>query len=79
MVEHAVTQILRFREISDLRKAPATGELIDWVRILLHWEVAAGKLGGDKRLVDLPYWQALFKHERDLGRVRELHGEKSKQ
>jgi MoxR-like ATPase len=79
MVEHAVTQILRFREINDLRKAPATGELIDWVRILLHWKVAAGKLAEDKRLIDLPYWQALFKHERDLSRVREFLGEKSKQ
>jgi MoxR-like ATPase len=79
MVENAVTQILRFREISELRKAPATGELIDWVRILLHWEVAATKLAEDKRLIDLPYWQALFKHERDLSRVRELSKEKSKQ
>jgi MoxR-like ATPase len=77
LIKHAIKQLLKFRNISELRKAPATSELIEWVRILHRWKVVAARLAADKRLVDLPYWQALFKHERDVNRVRETAQEQS--
>ncbi len=69
LVKSAIDNLSKFRQIEDLRKHPATGELIDWVRILHHWNVALEQMGEDKALTELPHWQALFKHERDLQRV----------
>jgi MoxR-like ATPase len=74
LIKHAIKQLLKFRKISDLRKPPATSELIDWVRILHRWGVTAEQLV-DKRLPELPHWQAIFKHERDLRRVHEANRE----
>jgi MoxR-like ATPase len=70
LIKHAIARLSDFRAISDLRKLPATSELIDWVRILYHWNVVPADLAKDKQLTDLPHWQALFKHERDLQRVK---------
>lgn len=69
LIKHAIARLSDFRKISDLRKLPATSELIDWVRILYHWGVVPADLAKDKQLTALPHWQALFKHERDLQRV----------
>jgi MoxR-like ATPase len=72
LIERAIAQLLKFRTLGELRKAPATSELIDWVRILHRWKIVAAHLAADKRLSELPHWQALFKHERDVNRVKEL-------
>jgi MoxR-like ATPase len=69
LVERAIDRLGDFRKIEDLRKQPATSELIDWVRVLYHWGVGPEELIADKRLTDLPHWQALFKHQQDLQRV----------
>lgn len=66
LARRAVKRLGEFRELEDLRKKPATSELIDWVRILTHWKVDPDELDEGKPLSQLPYWRALFKHERDL-------------
>ncbi|HEX4947864.1 MAG TPA: MoxR family ATPase [Blastocatellia bacterium] len=78
LIEHAIAQLQKFRAIGELRKAPATSELIDWVRILHRWNVVVEQLAADKRLSDLPHWQVLFKHERDVNRVHEFTQEQTK-
>ncbi len=59
----------RFRALSELRKLPATSELIDWVRILMAWDIAAESLQPDMPLADAPFWQVLFKYREDQRRV----------
>ena len=65
LVERAVDRLREIRELGEYRKAPATSELIDWVRVLYHWGVAVEELDGARELVDLPYWEVLFKHFQD--------------
>ncbi len=66
LVERAVERLKEIRTIEGFRKQPATSELIDWVRILYHWEIDVKALDKNKKLTDLPHWQVLFKHEQDL-------------
>ena len=74
LIDHAIARIDKFRTIDDLRKEPGTSELIDWIRILHYWKIEPAEITADKQLKQLPFWQALFKHERDLQRV-EREGE----
>lgn len=78
LIERAIEKLLKFRDIGELRKMPATSELIDWVRILHRWKVTANQLATNKQLSALPHWQALFKHERDVNRVKEFDQEQAK-
>jgi hypothetical protein len=48
------------------RKTPATSELIDWVGILLRRSIDAAQLDEKLKLVELPEWPMLFKHQQDL-------------
>ncbi|KAB8321215.1 MoxR family ATPase [Tolypothrix campylonemoides VB511288] len=66
LVELAVERLKEIRTIEGFRKQPATSELIDWVRILYHWDIDVKALDKNKKLTDLPHWQVLFKHEQDL-------------
>lgn len=66
LVSLAVDRLKKIREIEDLRKAPATSELIDWVRILHYWNVDLAALQNEKGLTELPYWEVLFKNQQDL-------------
>lgn len=78
LIQHAIEKLLKFRDIGELRKMPATSELIDWVRILHRWKVTADQLATNEQLSKLPHWQALFKHERDVSRVKEFDQEQAK-
>jgi MoxR-like ATPase len=78
LLDLAIDRLNDFRKIEDLRKEPATSELIDWVRILHYWGVKPDELSAGKRLTDLPHWQALFKHQQDLKVVSRYDEEKSK-
>lgn len=69
LVELAVERLKEIRIIEGFRKQPATSELIDWVRILYHWDIDIKALNRNKKLSDLPHWQVLFKHEQDLKQV----------
>jgi MoxR-like ATPase len=69
LVERAIDRLNDFRQLEDLRKQPATSELIDWVRVLYHWGVKPEALSEHRRLTDVPHWQALFKHQQDVQRV----------
>jgi MoxR-like ATPase len=77
LVEKAVDRLEQIRAKGNFRKAPATSELIDWIRILHHWGVDFAELDKAARLTDLPHWQVLFKHQQDLKRLqqREAEGE----
>lgn len=69
LVQNAIRQLSRLRELSGLRKLPATSELIDWVRILHMWNIDFSQLEGDIPVHDLPFWKVMFKHQQDWQRV----------
>jgi MoxR-like ATPase len=79
LIDQAVARLVEFREIGELRKSPSTSELIDWVTVLLRWKVTADRLAKDKRLIDLPHWQTVFKHERDVNLMKDPGKENRKQ
>jgi MoxR-like ATPase len=63
LVESAVRKFLKVRMQAlqaGVQKAPATSELIDWVKVL-HWQGAQAKDVDD----DVPYWKVLFKTMQD--------------
>ncbi|HEY0174689.1 MAG TPA: MoxR family ATPase [Pyrinomonadaceae bacterium] len=73
----AALAIGRLNEIRGLdadafRKAPATSELLDWVKILHHWKVRPERLASGRKLTELPYWEVLFKHQQDVQQVQRL-------
>lgn len=69
LIANAGQLMLRFRSLSELRKQPATSELIDWVRILISWDIPAEALQHDMPLTKAPFWQVLFKYREDQRRV----------
>jgi hypothetical protein len=76
LVKTAIGRLQELRAVGGLRKAPATSELIDWVKILHHWNVPLESLHKDAPLDELPYWQLLFKHQQDVQTVaRSGHAE----
>ena len=66
LVGLAIDRLNEVRKIEDFRKAPATSELIDWVRILHYWNVDTTALDKNKALSELPYWEVLFKNQQDM-------------
>lgn len=74
LVEQAIQRLVEIRSMGNLRKQPATSELIDWVNVLHTWEVTADQLK-PSAVMELPYWKILFKHQQDWQRVlREAKG-----
>jgi MoxR-like ATPase len=71
LISNAGHLLRRFRSLKELRKLPATSELIDWVRILLSWGIAAEALQPDMKLGEAPFWQVLFKYREDQRRVED--------
>jgi MoxR-like ATPase len=69
LIERAVERLRELRGLGGFRKAPATSELIDWVRILHHWGIGAEALRAEVAAHDLPYWEVLFKHQQDVQSV----------
>jgi MoxR-like ATPase len=69
LVENAVARLVEFRRLGGFRKAPSTSELLDWVRILAHWDVQPEQLAESVRLTDIPHWEKLFKHQQDVQSV----------
>jgi MoxR-like ATPase len=76
LVANAAKTILRYRRVKELRKLPATSELIDWVRILMHWGITADQLKADAPLGEAPFWKVLFKYREDQNRVEEASATK---
>ncbi|MCB2264215.1 MAG: MoxR family ATPase [Candidatus Thiosymbion ectosymbiont of Robbea hypermnestra] len=76
LVELAIRRFLALRARPQLRKPPATGELLVWLRVLsLALETEPARLAGLKTpdLKELPYLQVLLKDHRDqeeLGEAR---------
>jgi MoxR-like ATPase len=76
-IEKRLTElaIARLEEIrgddpNAFRKAPATSELLDWVKILHHWNVRPERLEAGKKITELPYWEVLFKYQQDLQQIQ---------
>jgi MoxR-like ATPase len=69
LVESAIGRLNDIRAVGGFRKAPATSELIDWIKILHHWGVDLTALQQGTSLSELPYWELLFKHQQDLQAV----------
>jgi MoxR-like ATPase len=76
LVERAIARLTDLRRI-DVRKKPATSELIDWVRILHSWGVDPAALDQDRKLTELPYWEMLYKHQADLQQIRRAREDES--
>jgi MoxR-like ATPase len=74
LAERAIERLNQIRglDAESFRKAPATSELLDWVKILHHWKVRPERLEAGRRLTDLPYWEVLFKHQQDVQQVQRL-------
>lgn len=70
LVEAAVDQFSKVREIPRLTKKPATGELLTWMIGLVHRSVSAATLRAVS-LPQLPLWQALLKDRDDYDRLQE--------
>jgi MoxR-like ATPase len=64
-IELAVRRFLELRSVEGLKKAPATGELIAWVRVMRHMEIDADRLARSA-LPNLPGREALLKLQEDL-------------
>ena len=60
----------RIRQVDDLDKKPATGELLAWARVLHRAGVSADHIAG-KRPRDLPFRSALIKSVEDQARVEQ--------
>jgi MoxR-like ATPase len=69
LIERAVERLRELRQQGGFRKAPATSELIDWVRVLHHWGVPVEALRPEVAAHDLPYWELLFKYQQDVQSV----------
>jgi len=69
LLRAAISRLNDLRALGGFRKSPATSELIDWVKILHHWGVRVERLREGSPLVELPYWQLLFKHQQDVQTV----------
>jgi MoxR-like ATPase len=64
-VKMALDRFLRLRESTPLRKRPATGELLVWLRVLgLNADEHSGRL--DENLAKLPYLSVLIKDHKDM-------------
>jgi MoxR-like ATPase len=75
LIATAGALLRRFRDVREVRKPPATSELIDWVRILVHWGISVDQLKTDRPLAEVPFWQVLFKYQEDERRVIEERAE----
>mgnify|MGYP003979102113 FL=1 len=61
LVEEAISRFYWLRDLPELRKPPATSELVDWISALVRGGISA------KTITDrVPYLGALIKKERDL-------------
>ena len=65
LVEEAIARFYWIRELSEVRKPPATSELIDWISALVK-----GGLDADEITEQIPFLGALIKKERDLMATR---------
>jgi MoxR-like ATPase len=70
LIQRAIARVTELRTIEDVRKKPATSELIDWILILYSWGADVDALDKGHRFAELPYWEVLYKHQSDLQRVR---------
>ena len=61
LVEEAIARFYWLRDLPELRKPPATSELVDWISALVQGGIQAEKIT-DR----IPYLGALIKKERDL-------------
>ncbi len=70
----AIKRLEELRKLGaeEFRKAPATSELLDWVKVLHHWNVEPEQLAEGRKLTSLPYWEVLFKHQQDVKQVERL-------
>jgi MoxR-like ATPase len=75
LIEQAIARLRQVRDLQQMRKPPATSELIDWVRILQHWGIDVGRLEEAGTLTDLPFWRVLLKHHEDqIAMIRAAQG-----
>lgn len=67
LLKHCLGQFYWIREQQQLRKKPATSELIDWIKALM-----AGGINPNLLETNLPFVGTLLKKEQDLNAIRKL-------
>ena len=65
LIDEAITRFYWLRDLSELRKPPATSELVDWISALVKGGISAEEITGR-----VPFLGALIKKERDLVAAR---------
>jgi MoxR-like ATPase len=67
LAREALTLFFRVRDLPDLKKKPATSELLDWLKLLMIEDMPAEALRTrDKHVVIPPLHGALLKNEQDV-------------
>lgn len=67
LLQSALTLFYGLRQTTQLRKRPSTGEMIDWLRLLLWERFPADALAAlDPNRDPIPYLGSLIKNEQDL-------------
>ncbi|MDE2334325.1 MAG: MoxR family ATPase [Rhodospirillales bacterium] len=67
LAREALEVFFRLREVSGLKKKPATSELLDWLKLLMAEDMPAEALrAGDGQAAIPPLYGALLKNEQDV-------------
>ena len=67
LLREALTVFFQVREVNELKKKPATSELLDWLKLLMAEDMPAEVLrNADPRTAIPPLYGALLKNEQDV-------------
>jgi MoxR-like ATPase len=69
LMKFALEKFYVIRQLTNMRKKPATSELIDWIKAMVHGGIDPKRFA-DAKPEDLPYIGTLIKKEQDLARIR---------
>ncbi len=73
LIHEALSVFFDIREVPGVKKRPSTGELLDWLKLLLAEEISAEVLQSrDPRKLIPPLAGALLKHEEDVHLLERL-------
>ena len=67
LAREALTMFFQIREVNELKKKPATSELLDWLKLLMIEDMPAEALRtSDAKVAIPPLYGALLKNEQDV-------------
>jgi MoxR-like ATPase len=66
LIDEAMNQFYRLRDVRGLKKKPSTSELIDWIKLLTVGKINAIELKHEAENGKIPFVGAMIKNEQDL-------------